>query len=162
MTEPRQIATVRDYAQLHAALRARAEELRLSRETIDAISGLQSGYSGKLLAPVPIKGLGPATLGPILGAMGVFIVLVEDVEMLERYAARQPKKSERFGRHTGQDVPANIRGRGWALLPLVTDSEFQRVMRCRQLATQGPAERKRIARKAARARWKRRRATKVR
>jgi hypothetical protein len=159
MTEPRQIATARDYAQLHAALRARAKELALSRETIDAISGLQSGYTGKLLAPVPIKGLGPASLGPILGALGVFIVLVEDVEMLERYAARQPKKSETFGRRTGQDVLANKRRRGWALLPLVTNPEFQKVMRCRQLATQGAEQRKRIARKAARARWKRRRAT---
>lgn len=88
MTEPRQIAVVRSYDELIAALRARASELAISRETIDAVSGLQSGYSGKLLAAVPIKGLGKTSLGPMLGALGLSLVVVEDLEMLARVRAR--------------------------------------------------------------------------
>ena len=155
MTEPRQIATIRDYADLLEALRGRAEELKLSRQTIDEISGLPDGYAGKLFAPVPIKGLGPVSLGPILGALGLFLVVFEDVEALRRFAARRTQKfGGPGGRPAGQAMLAKRRPSGWALLPLVTDSEFQKIMRCRQLATQGHEQRKRIARKAAKARWK--------
>lgn len=159
MIEPRQIATIRDYAELIAALRARAKELELSRQAIDAISGLADGYAGKLFAPVPIKGLGPISLGPILGALGLFIVLFEDAELLARYAARRSQKTGGpGGRPAGQAMLANRRRKGWALLPLVTDPKFQKTMRCRQLATQGYEERKRIAKKAAKARWRKKRA----
>jgi len=65
VTEPRRLATVRDYAELHLALRARAEELALSRTTLDEIAGLTPGHSSKLLAPRPIKFLGRVSLGPL-------------------------------------------------------------------------------------------------
>jgi hypothetical protein len=48
MNEP--LAMVSNYCDLIVALRARCEELRISREALDHISGLQSGYAGKLLA----------------------------------------------------------------------------------------------------------------
>jgi hypothetical protein len=67
---PRQLATVRDYAQLHTALRLRADELKTTREAIDDLAGLQNGYAAKLLAPVPIKSLGRESLGPMLAVLG--------------------------------------------------------------------------------------------
>jgi hypothetical protein len=39
------VAEIRGYEDLHHALRARAETLDLSRETIDSISGVSQGYS---------------------------------------------------------------------------------------------------------------------
>ena len=62
----REIAVVQSYDELIRALRKRADELKITRETIDAVTGLQGGYSAKLLASVPIRMLGRVSLGPIL------------------------------------------------------------------------------------------------
>jgi hypothetical protein len=94
MSELRQLATFSDYGGLVRALRDRAEELDVSRLTLDEISGLPSGYSGKLLAPVPIKNLGPIALGPILGAMGVCLILAEDPQQLARVSDRLVKRCQ--------------------------------------------------------------------
>lgn len=51
------IAEVRSWNDLHAAFRARAESLNVSRLVLDELSGLQSGYASKLLAPVPMRHL---------------------------------------------------------------------------------------------------------
>src|SRR3974390_2358256 len=88
MAGERHLATVRDYHQLIQALRQRSDELKVSRETLDAISGLQQGYSAKLLCSPPIRGLGKQSLGPFLGAMGCALILVEDTEQLERIQKR--------------------------------------------------------------------------
>jgi hypothetical protein len=58
-TGERRLAIVRDYQELHAACRARKDELQIAMATLDEISGNQSGYTAKLLAPKPIKGFGP-------------------------------------------------------------------------------------------------------
>jgi hypothetical protein len=64
--------------ELVAALRARRDELNISHELIDDIAGLQSGYTSKLLAPTPGKNLGYMSLGAIMGALGIGLVVVED------------------------------------------------------------------------------------
>jgi hypothetical protein len=48
------LGEVWSYEDLHRIMRARANDLNLSREAIDAIAGLQSGYAAKLLSPRPI------------------------------------------------------------------------------------------------------------
>lgn len=54
----RQLATVRNYGQLIAVLRARSDELEITREITDAAGHLPSGYAGKLLSRTPVKNLG--------------------------------------------------------------------------------------------------------
>jgi hypothetical protein len=61
------IAEVRSWNDLHAAFRARAESLNVSRLVLDELSGLQSGYASKLLAPVPMRHFGRVSLGAMLG-----------------------------------------------------------------------------------------------
>jgi hypothetical protein len=92
MTEPRQLATVVDYDGLIAAFRLRAEELNVSRETIDAVTGLQAGYCAKLLAPVPIKKLGLVSLGPMLQALGLALCVVVDDESAARFSAKMTER----------------------------------------------------------------------
>lgn len=58
------------------ALRQRRDELDISHETIDDLSGLQSGYTSKVMARM--KGLGPVSLPALLGALACGLVLVED------------------------------------------------------------------------------------
>jgi hypothetical protein len=82
------LAEVRDYDGLLEALRARRDALDISHECIDAVSGVQSGYTSKLLCKPPIKGLGRMSLGALLGALGLKLLVVEDVEQLERVRPR--------------------------------------------------------------------------
>jgi hypothetical protein len=66
--------------ELLAALRARRDELQLTHERIDDISGLPSGYFGKLMTQPPIKNLGWLSFGLCLDALGVALVMVENIE----------------------------------------------------------------------------------
>jgi hypothetical protein len=103
------IAEVRSWNDLHAALRARAESLNVSRLVLDELSGLQSGYASKLLAPVPIRHFGRVSLGAMLGALGPKLVVQEDKEALARVAGRLVRR-ERNVRRRGQDArPSNVR-----------------------------------------------------
>jgi hypothetical protein len=61
----RVLATVRNYAQLIAVLRARSDELEITREITDAAGRLPSGYSRKLLSRTPVKNLGRNSFGAL-------------------------------------------------------------------------------------------------
>jgi len=89
------LAEVRTWNDLHSALRARAESLDLSRESPDHLSGLHSGYSAKILAPNPIRNLGRVSLGALLGALGVKLVLTEDPAVLEKIRPRSTKRERK-------------------------------------------------------------------
>jgi hypothetical protein len=88
------LATVNDYPGMLAALRARAEELRISRETIDQVAGLPSGYSGKILGIKQVRRLNLISLGPVLGALGIKLVMVEDAAALRDFGGRSNKRHE--------------------------------------------------------------------
>src|SRR5262249_53491548 len=88
MTEPRKLGVVRSYDELVEALRARAFELNATRDAIDEVAGLQRGYSAKVLAPGTPRCLGRQSMGPLLGALGVMLLVVEDEKAMERYGHR--------------------------------------------------------------------------
>lgn len=75
------VTVIRNYPQLTATFRARADVLELTREAIDMGAPLQPGYAGKLLAPEPIKGVGQRTLGPLLGVLRMALVAVPEDDM---------------------------------------------------------------------------------
>jgi hypothetical protein len=143
-TEPRIIAEVRDYAGLHAAFRARADELAVSRETLDDLTGLQSGYTAKLLAPVPIKRIGLQSLGPLLCVLGVRLVMLEDLDALRRMGPRLQKRRDASVRY----VSARRRKKRPKLAP-----ELARMMAARRVLTQTRKQRSQIAKRAAVIRW---------
>jgi hypothetical protein len=76
----RVLAIVDDYDALWSAVRTRVEAMGITRHTLDHISGMQEGYSGKVLGPKKIKKFGPESLGATLGAICCKLVLVEDPE----------------------------------------------------------------------------------
>jgi hypothetical protein len=157
MTELRQLAVVRDYPELIAALRQRAVELDVSREMIDEISGNQPGYTAKLLAPVPIRALGRVSLGPIIQAMGLALIVVEDLATFEKIQSRLTKRINKRRKVSDASgvMPARKRKKKSALLG---NSEWGRLMRMRQLALMSDIARHRLARKAANALWRQKRA----
>jgi hypothetical protein len=91
---------VSDYAELVDALRDRANEMQISRCDIDEISGLASGYAGKLLSASPAKIFGPISMGPMLEVLGLRVVLVEDTGLTKATESRRTpvdRSNQRFG-----------------------------------------------------------------
>ncbi|MCA1512167.1 hypothetical protein [Bradyrhizobium sp. NBAIM01] len=77
--------------QLLQVVRDRRDALNLSHETIDAITGLQSGYVSKLLSDPPMRGFGEMSLQAVLDALALRIavcVIVEDEELAKRVRGR--------------------------------------------------------------------------
>src|ERR1700722_17017448 len=68
--------------------RARRDELNLSHETIDHLAGFPAGYTSKLLAPVPIRGISYMSLSGLLGALALALVVVEDSIQREKVEDR--------------------------------------------------------------------------
>ena len=77
-SRPQALVEVREYSDLHRAMRARAEQLNISRLSIDDIAGMPEGYAAKVLAPAPMKCAGHKALLPLLGALALKLVILED------------------------------------------------------------------------------------
>lgn len=75
------------------AIRARRDELNLSHEAIDALCGFPSGYTSKLLAKNPIRGVSHMSLTAILQALALGLVVVVDESQRQKVVGRwQPRK----------------------------------------------------------------------
>jgi hypothetical protein len=156
-------APIRSMPELLNAIRARRDELNISHETIDSIAGLQSGYTSKLLAPRPIKNLGPMSFGSLLGALGLAVVVVEDPTMCERVSKhweprKRPQKlpSASISASMPNEIPSEIQ-----ITPEIqTQLELMEHMKSiaklggkRRAKVLGKRARQRIATHAARMRW---------
>jgi hypothetical protein len=85
---------VNDYESLIEVCRQRADELALSREGIDELSGCAPGFAGKVLGHRQAKKLGPSTLKPILQVLGLRLMVIEDDrEASLTLSIREPVKS---------------------------------------------------------------------
>jgi len=146
MGEP--LAEIRTYDELVTALRARVGQLGVACESIDATAGLASRYTCKLLAPVPVREFGRCSLGPLLQCLGVKLILALDDEAA-------------FAKIRSRLVPVKHAGSAMQAMrkPLRRRYFFEEpgaaaLARARQLLLQGPYKRKRIARAAAKSRWR--------
>jgi hypothetical protein len=88
----RVLAKFADYDGLWGVVRARVDELGITREGLDELCGHQDGYSGKLLGARQTKRFGMKSLGNILGATATYLVLVEDPEQTAKIMARCKKR----------------------------------------------------------------------
>ena len=97
--QPKIFAAASDYSAFLQAIRDRVATLNITHETVDAISGLQSGYTSKLLADPPIRRIGPLVLFVVLQSLGLRIGLLEDRDALKAVATRLvPRKVPRVFR----------------------------------------------------------------
>jgi hypothetical protein len=112
MVEPRQLAIVDDYEGLVAALRRRIADLGTTMAVIDQVAGIPDGYTQKLIGRAPVKRLGVISLGPVLGALGLKLAVVVDVEHEARIRSRltpdrwSPRQRQRYAERPG--APAGI------------------------------------------------------
>jgi hypothetical protein len=150
MTDARIIAECRDYAQLIAALRSWIGELGTAGETVDDVAGLPLRYTMKLLAPVPVKGLGRTSLGPLLGALGLKLIVAVDAEVLGRIRHRL------IASRNANGAVLTVKGRKRKPYRAMRGNpELARMVRQIGILKLSPDQRSRIARKAARERWRR-------
>lgn len=84
----------RDYEGLLDGLRARIEQLNVAGETLDQISGLARGHAHKLVGVRPVKTLGLKSLGDMLGALGLRIVLEHDQDAFDLVAGRLKRRAD--------------------------------------------------------------------
>lgn len=138
------LAEIRDYRDLHAALRRRADALEVSRLNLDELCGLPAGYVSKLLAPKCMKAVGPISLGALLGVMGCKLVLEEDPGAFARIRRRLKKRSAHQVRPMGSMVRA----------PWLFSCENAREISAVQMLKTTAAARSLNARRAAIARWR--------
>lgn len=139
------IAICRSAEELHRALRARADHLQIARDTIDEVAGLPRGYAAKLLCDPPVKNLGPVSAFPMIGALGMAVVLIEDPGMM----VRVNKQARR--------VETNVRNGNNARGVSIIERTFKKFGQMGAIAFMekvSPARRSANARKAAKARWR--------
>ena len=77
-----------DYDGLRKAINAVRELRNISFEQLDDLSGLPDRYSAKLFGPRPLRRIGMKSLGDLLGALGIKLHLVEDLEALAKVEKR--------------------------------------------------------------------------
>ncbi len=100
------LAQVHDYPSFLAALRARAAErqISISSDQNHQVAGLSDRRLSQILSIKTLKSLsnahriGMLSMGPLLGILGVRLVMVEDEEALRRYGPRLQKRNESFVR----------------------------------------------------------------
>lgn len=148
MSEP--LAAVSDYDGLLSALRARVVELNITHANLDDVSGIQSGYASKLLANPPIKTLGLMSLGSVLGALGLKLLVVEDAEALKRVANMQIERRHAKGPASMHSITVHIKISGRKL------KRAQRKGGANSRKFLSRYEARKLARRAATARWARR------
>jgi hypothetical protein len=93
-----QLHICRTLEQLVEILRERRDELGLTNEVLEALSGISDGYAAKLLSARPIKRLGPMSLGAILGALALKVGTITIEHDETAAAVMAPQWSPRRGR----------------------------------------------------------------
>jgi len=137
---PQPIATVRSYEELRRTVADWCRQISMSREELDAEAGLTSGHAGKLLAERASKKFGFVTLGRVMAAAGLVLIVAIDPDAPPRAAHASGNANGSVTMHWRKH-----RGTAWG-----------RRMAALRTLKQSPAERRANARKAAQARWQRR------
>jgi hypothetical protein len=66
----------------------------MSGATLDEITGLPDRYTAKLFGPKQVRRIGMVSLGPLLQALGLRLVAVEDPEQTAQIADRITPRCE--------------------------------------------------------------------
>jgi hypothetical protein len=143
----RVIASFDSYEGMLEALRARVHELQIHGERFDELAGLPDGYLSKLIGTRPVRRVGMTSFSPLMNALGLRCLFVEDPEGTERLKSRLKPRN-----------PSYVRIMPAAASILFTARMLKRIRRLggqARMAQLTAKERSELARKAALARWRR-------
>jgi len=161
------ITSTQGYSGLQQSLRARWLALGIRGAELDSLAGIAERYGARLLGPWPIKHMGTDSLGRIMDVLAVKLVLVQDDDMLaviERRLGRELTGRQMTGgqNNAGGKMLAARRRKRRNKTTFSAKNSMARMCRAAQILKQSGLVRKRIAKIAARARWGRKDAGKVR
>lgn len=154
---------LRSQADMLDAYRDRIRELGLAHATVDSISGLPDGYTGKLMCGM--KNPGPKAHELLCGALGIAFVVQVDQEAAAKVESRWVKRKRALNK-----VALASRFSIEAETPQIVEitPELERKLRMRELGkrggkiggkrrlkTMGKRARQQVAAHAARTRWAR-------
>jgi hypothetical protein len=145
------VLIVRDFAELADALAALKNYRGISNEELEHLSGLTTGAVDKMLGPQRVKGVGKNSLPWLLAALGGRLLLIRD------FAQEQIMKS-RWQRRNGSQVRTYASNVSIDILRRAAPVIFRKHTRAATLARTAklsPEKRSKIARRAAKMRWKR-------
>ena len=95
------LAIVRTTEDLRQLFRVRVAQFNISLETLDAIAGLPTRYSSKVLGLQPTRRFGQISFEALLGALGLMLIAIEDTEALARVQHRLAAAPLQRHDHTG-------------------------------------------------------------
>lgn len=147
--QPRRIAVVKSYDDLLAALRERVSELKISQTGLDEDCNLTRGHVNKLIGPVPVKSFGRETFGPIIQALGLMLIVVEDPVTLQN-SSRLVRRKKNIAHASAGMLPLKRRKkRGfWH-----NNKTWSAILNSRRFLKLPELRRQEIARMAAKTRW---------
>jgi hypothetical protein len=85
---------IRDYESLIDMARVRADDLQISRETIDRLAGWADGLASKILSPNRQRRAGPDTIEPLLSALCIKLIPVADDAAFARHQRKMVKRND--------------------------------------------------------------------
>ncbi len=134
---------IRHYRALADAIRARVADMGVAYEEIEPAARLPDRYFAKLMTRPPMKLMHPYTIFNVLAALGLKMVLVEEMPAAEVVLPR--KKSMRASASINKSA-----------IWMTADQVLQRARSGAQArnARLSAAARRRLARRAAKARWR--------
>lgn len=153
MNELRQIAVVADEFQLVQVLRARIDEVNVSRRELSVESGLTESHVEKLVCLPPIKYFGAKSFWNVFEQLGYCIIIAEDPNATKRYAARMAKRDQ--GKAHRRTRALVLSGRVPWLITRETARELGIKGGKARLTKLSASKRRKIARAAITIRWDR-------
>jgi hypothetical protein len=157
MIEVNPLGCINDFAGLQRIMRERKDQLGISNNCLDELAGLSDGYANKLMARPPAKNLGTLTFDLLLQALGLKLIVVEDLETMQRYASQLVQRQEKQVRAASEASLARHKK-----YTIVFSRKFLQKMGAlggkKRAENLSPRRLRQIGIKGAEARWKRRKA----
>jgi hypothetical protein len=148
-------APIRCTDDLIEALRGMKAQLGLSNEFVDQVGGLTTGHCDKVLGPTRAKGLSGTVLDVFLELFAVELVMRPNPEALARMEERWERRNGDHVRLMLTKVSMRMLQRAKPFVLRDFSRECSLKARDGRLRKISPGKRRKIARNAARARWKR-------
>jgi hypothetical protein len=143
-TTEKRIAEFSDYPGFLNALRLRATELKIAVSgDVNSVAGLPDAYLQKIIGPRAVRRVGMMSMAPILGVLGVRLVMIEDSSAMQRYVGRLRQRDQRLVRSD-------------AFYVTLRKSFFRKIGRdggTKRMGKLSRRQRRQLARKAVNARW---------
>lgn len=152
-------APITNYDEMVDVLRARKSELGLSDAVVDELTGLPTGYTGKVLGPARVKKMGALSLWLMLEVLAFDMRLDSSVEKAAKMQERWEKRSEGQANEKNHARPVSMR----TLARKHRDTfraSAKAANRARQAAL-SPEQRTKLARRAAKTRWRKPRVVEI-